>query len=226
MVGGPQAPRAAIVVIHGGSWRRGDKANINWRAICQWFASRRVRGRLGQLPPRAAVGVPGAARRRAGCRALAARPRHRRRATTSTPTGSGRSAASAGGNLAALLGTVGIRRLDQRRPRRRRRRPQRSRRSHHADRREHRCRSRLRAGAARVPRLHELRRLRERRSRASPAPTPTRPTRHSWSRTRLEEFIPLAQSERLVATLRDAGVDVDFVTVEGTSTRSRCSTTR
>ena len=32
-------PRAAIVVVHGGSWRRGDKANLNWRAVCQWLAT-------------------------------------------------------------------------------------------------------------------------------------------------------------------------------------------
>lgn len=33
------APRASVLVIHGGSWRRGDKAAISWRAICQWLAS-------------------------------------------------------------------------------------------------------------------------------------------------------------------------------------------
>ncbi|CAN5574890.1 hypothetical protein BH10ACT7_BH10ACT7_31700 [soil metagenome] len=32
-------PRPAIVVIHGGSWQHGDKSNINWRSVCQWFAS-------------------------------------------------------------------------------------------------------------------------------------------------------------------------------------------
>lgn len=32
-------PRPAIVSIHGGSWMRGDKANLNWRAVCQWLAS-------------------------------------------------------------------------------------------------------------------------------------------------------------------------------------------
>jgi acetyl esterase len=32
-------PRAAVVVVHGGSWRRGDKANLNWRAVCQWLAT-------------------------------------------------------------------------------------------------------------------------------------------------------------------------------------------
>jgi acetyl esterase/lipase len=36
----PDEPlRAAIVVVHGGSWSRGDKADIAWRAVCQWFAS-------------------------------------------------------------------------------------------------------------------------------------------------------------------------------------------
>jgi acetyl esterase/lipase len=34
-----QQPRAAIVVIHGGSWEHGDKANLSWRSVCQWFAS-------------------------------------------------------------------------------------------------------------------------------------------------------------------------------------------
>jgi acetyl esterase len=32
-------PRPSIVSIHGGSWMRGDKANLNWRAVCQWLAS-------------------------------------------------------------------------------------------------------------------------------------------------------------------------------------------
>ena len=32
-------PRPVIVSIHGGSWQRGDKSNLNWRSICQWFAS-------------------------------------------------------------------------------------------------------------------------------------------------------------------------------------------
>ncbi|PJJ73445.1 acetyl esterase/lipase [Diaminobutyricimonas aerilata] len=32
-------PRPAIVSVHGGSWARGDKANLNWRSVCQWLAS-------------------------------------------------------------------------------------------------------------------------------------------------------------------------------------------
>jgi acetyl esterase/lipase len=36
----PEDPaRAAIIVVHGGSWARGDKADIAWRAVCQWLAS-------------------------------------------------------------------------------------------------------------------------------------------------------------------------------------------
>lgn len=33
------SPRPAIVSIHGGSWMRGDKANAAWRSVCQWLAS-------------------------------------------------------------------------------------------------------------------------------------------------------------------------------------------
>ena len=33
------APRAAVLSVHGGSWRQGDKAIPVWRAICQWLAS-------------------------------------------------------------------------------------------------------------------------------------------------------------------------------------------
>ncbi|NQX25982.1 alpha/beta hydrolase [Microbacteriaceae bacterium VKM Ac-2854] len=31
--------RPAVLEIHGGSWARGDKADLNWRPICQWLAS-------------------------------------------------------------------------------------------------------------------------------------------------------------------------------------------
>lgn len=29
----------AVVSVHGGSWSRGDKANSDWRKVCQWLAS-------------------------------------------------------------------------------------------------------------------------------------------------------------------------------------------
>ena len=37
--GATPSPRAAIVLIHGGSWTRGDKADVAYRAVCQWLAS-------------------------------------------------------------------------------------------------------------------------------------------------------------------------------------------
>ena len=32
-------PRPVVAVIHGGSWQHGDKSNLYWRSICQWLAS-------------------------------------------------------------------------------------------------------------------------------------------------------------------------------------------
>jgi acetyl esterase/lipase len=32
-------PRRAIVSVHGGSWREGDKASPHWRSACEWLAS-------------------------------------------------------------------------------------------------------------------------------------------------------------------------------------------
>ena len=31
--------RPAVLSIHGGSWARGDKANSDWRSVCEWLAS-------------------------------------------------------------------------------------------------------------------------------------------------------------------------------------------
>jgi len=36
---GERAPRPAILSIHGGSWRAGDKADPHWRSVCQWLAN-------------------------------------------------------------------------------------------------------------------------------------------------------------------------------------------
>ncbi|TFC62453.1 alpha/beta hydrolase [Cryobacterium sp. TMT2-15-1] len=33
------ALRPAVISIHGGSWARGDKGNSDWRAVCAWLAS-------------------------------------------------------------------------------------------------------------------------------------------------------------------------------------------
>ncbi|TPW77585.1 alpha/beta hydrolase [Schumannella soli] len=35
---GSDTPQPAILLVHGGSWRRGDKAELTWRSICQWIA--------------------------------------------------------------------------------------------------------------------------------------------------------------------------------------------
>ncbi|KZX20994.1 alpha/beta hydrolase [Rathayibacter tanaceti] len=33
------SPRPAVLVVHGGSWARGGRADENWRPICQWLGS-------------------------------------------------------------------------------------------------------------------------------------------------------------------------------------------
>jgi acetyl esterase len=35
----PTSARPAVISVHGGSWARGDKANPEWQAVCQWLAS-------------------------------------------------------------------------------------------------------------------------------------------------------------------------------------------
>jgi acetyl esterase len=32
-------PRRAVISVHGGSWREGDKSNPYWRSVCEWLAS-------------------------------------------------------------------------------------------------------------------------------------------------------------------------------------------
>lgn len=34
-----EVARAAVLLVHGGSWRRGDKSNVEWRSVCEWLAS-------------------------------------------------------------------------------------------------------------------------------------------------------------------------------------------
>jgi len=100
------APRAALVVIHGGSWQYGDKSNINWRSVCQWFASEgfvavSVNYRLAPTAtfPAQLDDVQAAVR---WLRDPAQVERY-----NIDPDRIGAFGGSAGGNLAALLGTVG-----------------------------------------------------------------------------------------------------------------------
>jgi len=100
------APRAAIVVIHGGSWQGGDKSSLNWRSVCQWFASEgfvavSVNYRLVPAAsfPAQLDDVQDAVR---WLRDPAQVVRY-----NLDPDRIGAFGGSAGGNLAALLGTVG-----------------------------------------------------------------------------------------------------------------------
>lgn len=99
-------PRAAILSIHGGSWAHGDKANVNWRSVCQWLASEgyvaaSVNYRLApeSVYPAAIQDVREAVR---WLRADAQVEEY-----TINPDLIGVFGGSAGGNLAALLGVGG-----------------------------------------------------------------------------------------------------------------------
>jgi acetyl esterase len=35
----PIGARPAVLVVHGGSWSRGDKAEPHWRSVCEWLAN-------------------------------------------------------------------------------------------------------------------------------------------------------------------------------------------
>ncbi|MEP6844081.1 MAG: alpha/beta hydrolase [Pseudolysinimonas sp.] len=100
------SPRPAIVVIHGGSWTRGDKDDIAYRSVCQWLASAgyptfSVDYRMAPqfMFPAALDDV------RTAVNWLRA-PKQVARFNLD-PSRIGAFGGSAGGNLAALLGTVG-----------------------------------------------------------------------------------------------------------------------
>ncbi|PRY67399.1 acetyl esterase/lipase [Glaciihabitans tibetensis] len=207
-------PRAAIVSIHGGSWAHGDKSNVNWRSVCQWLASEGyVAVSLNyRLAP--ASTYPAQIRDvREAVRWL--REDEQVEQYSIDPTLIGAFGGSAGGNLAALLGTTGTGALD----------------------------SGARVAAVAelsgpsditeegrelgglVPEFEQLELdylgcetlVNCPTSRAaSPlyqvdSSDPPFFVGHS-----IDERIPVEQSEAFVEELRDAGVDTTFVTVEGT----------
>lgn len=102
----PVAARASIVMIHGGSWTRGDKADVAYRAVCTWLA------RSGyptfaidyRLAPKYVYPAALDDARTAvhWLRESAQRSRFRL-----DPERIGAFGGSAGGNLASLLGTAG-----------------------------------------------------------------------------------------------------------------------
>jgi acetyl esterase/lipase len=108
----PDPTLPAVVSIHGGSWARGDKANDDWRNVCRWLASEgfvafSVNYRLvpEALFPAAIDDV-----------ALAVewmRDADNAERFGIDPARIGAFGGSAGGNLAALLGTRGTGSLDE-----------------------------------------------------------------------------------------------------------------
>lgn len=104
-------PRPAVISIHGGSWARGDKANLSWRSVCQWLASEgyvavSVNYRLApaSVYPAQIEDVQRAVRW--------LRADDQVEEYSIDPTLIGVFGGSAGGNLAALLGTDGSGALD------------------------------------------------------------------------------------------------------------------
>ena len=102
----PATGLPAVLAIHGGSWVRGDKASTDWRGVCLWLASAgfvaySVNYRLAPDAPYPAA-IEDVARAVEWIREPA-------NATTYgiDPNRIGAFGGSAGGNLAALLGTRG-----------------------------------------------------------------------------------------------------------------------
>lgn len=101
----------AVVSIHGGSWQRGDKANTDWRNVCRWLASE---GFVAvsvnyRLVPDAVF--PSAIDDVALAVEWLRQPEQFERFGID-PARIGAFGGSAGGNLAALLGTSGEGALD------------------------------------------------------------------------------------------------------------------
>lgn len=96
--------RAAVLVVHGGSWSRGSKDDIAWRAVCQWFGKAgypafAIDYRLAPANP-----YPAAIDDVAAAVAWLREPEQVTRFGID-PARIGAFGGSAGGNLVALLGT-------------------------------------------------------------------------------------------------------------------------
>lgn len=205
------APRPALLLVHGGSWERGGKATIPYRAVCQWLA--RGTGfvvfnadyRLAPANP-----YPAAIDDLRAAITWIRSPRQVKRWDLD-PRRIGAVGGSAGGNLVSLLATEGKGRLDRG--------------------------TRVAAvvelsgpvdltGRNLAPRLEPAQLAYLGCARLTPCATagPASPT--TWvdgtdppflvAHSR-NEFIPLAQSVAFVKTLRRAGVRATLVEVAGTN---------
>jgi len=98
------ALRPAVLSVHGGSWARGDKANSDWRNVCEWLASEGFVAYSVNYRLVPAVAFPAAIDD-------IGRAVEWMRANADTynidPDRIGAFGGSAGGNLATLLGTRG-----------------------------------------------------------------------------------------------------------------------
>lgn len=105
-------PLPAVVSIHGGSWARGDKANADWRNVCLWLASEGFVAASVNYRLVPAARFPAAIDDVALAVEWLRAPEQSKRFGID-PARIGAFGGSAGGNLAALLGTAGEGPLDE-----------------------------------------------------------------------------------------------------------------
>lgn len=200
--------RAAIIVVHGGSWTRGSKNDIAWRAVCQWLAkagypSFALDYRLAPAHP-----YPAAIDDVAAAVAWLREPTQARRFGID-PDRIGALGGSAGGNLVSLLGTRGRGALDRG--------------------------TRVAAvvelsapidltGVAVTDDFAPVQLSYLGCTAADACPAARTASANTWVDESdppflvvhsTDEMIPLEQAELFVTALRDAGVDTTYVTVEG-----------
>jgi acetyl esterase len=203
------SPRPAILSIHGGSWAHGDKSNIDWRSVCQWLASDGYVAASVNYALAPAHVYPTAIDELERAVEWLRDPAQVKRFSID-PTLIGVFGGSAGGNLAALLGTTGKGPLDA----------------------GHRVAAvaelsgpaNLTASGPEHAELvpYELAYLGCRTLASCPNARRASPLYHVDSTDppffighSTRERIPLTQSRALVSKLRSVGVDVTFVTVKG-----------
>lgn len=211
--GDATADRPAIVAIHGGSWRRGDKADLEQRAVCQWLASEgfvtvSVNYRLAPQHP-----FPAPLDDVEQSVAWLRDPQQVARFAID-PDRIGALGASAGGTLAALVGLSGEGSLAEGT-----RVAAVAELSGPTD-----LRAEIEVGAAytgdfRQALLEHLGCADFEGCATAAAASPVRHVDPSdppfFVAHSIDEFIPVTQADALVTALRDAGVETTYVTVEG-----------